>query len=106
MSESDCTHSAAALQPDEAAIGEGGESDTLELDYARCAEITRRASSNFYYAFMLLPAERRRALHAIYAFCRFVDDIAVDENVTEPVEMIAQRRAEIAIAFVCTPTRH
>ena len=45
-------------------------------DYARCAEITRQASSNFYYAFMLLPPERRRALYAVYAFCRFVDDIA------------------------------
>ena len=105
MSESDCTHSAAALQPDEAAIGEGGESDTLELDYARCAEITRRASSNFYYAFMLLPAERRRALHAIYAFCRFVDDIADDETVPEPVEMLAQWRAELDNVFAGTPTR-
>ena len=33
---------------------------------------------------MLLPAERRRALHAVYAFCRFVDDIADDESVREP----------------------
>jgi phytoene synthase len=50
----------------------------LEAAYARCAHITRSSSSNFYYAFMLLPAARRRAIYAVYAFCRFVDDIADD----------------------------
>ena len=50
----------------------------LNRAYARCARITRSSSSNFYYAFMLLPAARRRALYAVYAFCRFVDDIADD----------------------------
>ena len=32
---------------------------------------------------MLLPAERRRALYAVYAFCRFIDDIADDDAVAE-----------------------
>ena len=33
---------------------------------------------------MLLPLERRHALYAVYAFCRFVDDIADDDSMTDP----------------------
>lgn len=44
--------------------------------YAYCHRIARRSSSNFYHAFRLLPAERYDALCALYAFCRFMDDIA------------------------------
>ncbi len=68
----------------------------LRKDYARCASITRRSSSNFYYAFMLLPAERRQALYSVYAFCRFVDDIADDESVGRPAELLARWREELS----------
>jgi phytoene synthase len=81
-----------------------GRDELLALDYARCAEITRRASSNFYYAFMLLPMERRRALHAVYAFCRFIDDIA-DDGVATPEVMLARWRQEVVNIFQGTPTR-
>jgi phytoene synthase len=77
----------------------------LAEDYARCAAITRRSSSNFYYAFMLLPHERRRALHAVYAFCRFVDDIADDDTNTQPAAMLARWRDELHNVFAGTPTR-
>lgn len=77
----------------------------LEADYARCAEVTRRASSNFYYAFMLLPPERRRALYAVYAFCRFVDDIADDDSVYEPAAMLARWREELDNVYAGAPTR-
>lgn len=80
-------------------------SATLLLDYDRCAEVTRRASSNFYYAFMLLPAERRRALYAVYAFCRFVDDIADDESVAEPAELLRRWRDELERAYGGNPAR-
>lgn len=76
----------------------------LEEDYARCASITRHSSSNFYYAFMLLPAERRRALHAVYAFCRFVDDIADEESAGRPAELLARWRAELERVFSGSPT--
>ena len=66
-----------------------------EEDYARCAEITRQSSSNFYYAFMLLPAERRRALYAVYAFCRFVDDIADDGAAAQPALLLERWRMEL-----------
>jgi phytoene synthase len=78
---------------------------TREGDYARCAEITRRASSNFYYAFMLLPRERRRALYSVYAFCRFVDDIADGDGINNPAAMLARWREELNKVFVGTPSR-
>ena len=40
--------------------------------------MTRDASTNFYYAFLTLPLEKRQAIYATYAFCRLCDDI-VDE---------------------------
>ncbi|MGH7947613.1 MAG: presqualene diphosphate synthase HpnD [Candidatus Binataceae bacterium] len=80
-------------------------STTLARDYQRCAEVTRRASSNFYYAFMLLPAARRRALYAVYAFCRFVDDIADDDMVREPGELLRRWRDELDRVYGGGPTR-
>jgi phytoene synthase len=53
--------------------------------------ITRKSASNLALAFCLLPADRRRAMCALYAFCRAVDDVA-DED-TLPVE---QRREQLA----------
>jgi phytoene synthase len=76
----------------------------LREDYARCASITRRSSSNFYYAFMLLPAERRQALYSVYAFCRFVDDIADTESVGRPAELLARWREELERVFNGSPT--
>jgi phytoene synthase len=42
------------------------------------ARLTRESGTSFYYAFRLLPAEKRRAIYALYSFCRVVDD-CVDE---------------------------
>jgi 15-cis-phytoene synthase len=43
--------------------------------HRRCARITRSAAANFYYGIALLPPSKRRAMCAIYAFARRVDDI-------------------------------
>ncbi len=80
-------------------------SQAHEADYRRCAEITRRASSNFYYAFMLLPFERRRALYSVYAFCRFIDDIADTDGVSNPAEMLTRWREELDRVFRGSPSR-
>jgi 15-cis-phytoene synthase len=78
---------------------------SLEADYERCAQITRRSRSSFYYAFILLPPERRRALHAVYAFCRFIDDIADDESIREPALLLKRWREELDRVYAGTPTR-
>jgi 15-cis-phytoene synthase len=92
-------HPAKRIGP--AAAAPGG----LEADYARCALITREASSNFYYAFMLLPADRRSALYAVYAFCRFVDDIADEYSAREPQKLLARWRLELNRVYDGEPTR-
>ncbi|MBI2307521.1 MAG: presqualene diphosphate synthase HpnD [Rhodocyclales bacterium] len=43
-----------------------------------CQEKAASSGSSFYYSFLFLPPERRRAITALYAFCREVDDV-VDE---------------------------
>jgi squalene synthase HpnD len=63
------------------------------------------SGSSFYYAFLFLPAQRRAAITAFYAFCREVDDV-VDE-VTDPGvarTKLAWWQAEVAKAFAGQPT--
>ncbi len=43
-----------------------------------CQEKAAKSGSSFYYSFLFLPPEQRRAITALYAFCREVDDV-VDE---------------------------
>jgi phytoene synthase len=43
-----------------------------------CQQKAVASGSSFYYSFLFLPPERRRAITALYAFCREVDDV-VDE---------------------------
>lgn len=43
--------------------------------YEACEEITRSNSRSFYMASRFLPDEKRRAVRALYAFCRHTDDI-------------------------------
>ena len=43
-----------------------------------CQQKAASSGSSFYYSFMFLPANRRRAITALYAYCREVDDV-VDE---------------------------
>jgi hypothetical protein len=49
--------------------------------YQACEAITRQHSRTFYLASGLLPAGKRQAVRALYAFCRVSDDI-VDRSLT------------------------
>ncbi len=49
-----------------------------------CQEKAAASGSSFYYSFMFLPKEKRKAIVALYAFCREVDDV-VDECTDEQV---------------------
>jgi phytoene synthase len=70
-----------------------------------CQQKAAASGSSFYYSFLFLPAERRRAITAVYAYCREVDD-AVDE-VTDPSIAEAKLRwwhGEVAALFRGEPT--
>jgi phytoene synthase len=62
-------------------VGGGIETDKHLLDaaYRHCDAITRTHSRTFYMASSLLAPAKRRAVRALYAFCRVTDDL-VDEN--------------------------
>ena len=64
---------------------------TLARAYELCRAIAKREAKNFYYAFVALPAERRNAICAIYAFMRKADDLSDDESIS-----LAERRAHMA----------
>ena len=51
-------------------------STSIEEAFLECEEICRRASSTFFASFSALPFKKRRAVHAVYALCRYLDDIA------------------------------
>jgi phytoene synthase len=69
-----------------------------------CQQKAAQSGSSFYYSFLFLPPERRRAITALYAFCREVDDV-VDEIADPGVARakLAWWRQEIATAFDGTP---
>jgi phytoene synthase len=49
---------------------------TVEQAYAEVQRVTRARAKNFAYGIMVLPRDKRRAIAAIYAFAREVDDVA------------------------------
>ena len=69
-----------------------------------CQQKAAASGSSFYYSFLFLPPERRRAITALYAFCREVDDV-VDEATDENVARIklAWWRTEIGQLFRGNP---
>jgi phytoene synthase len=54
----------------------------LDRAYAECRAIAKREAKNFYYSFVALPAPRRNAICAIYAFMRKADDLSDDESIS------------------------
>jgi phytoene synthase len=63
------------------------------------------SGSSFYYAFLFLPAERRAAITAFYAFCREVDDV-VDNTADQSVAAakLVWWRSEVAQSFAGQPS--
>jgi len=72
------------------AAAAGGMSRELAESYRHCERITRRAARNFYWAFLLLRAEKRRSMCALYAFLREADDLV---DCDRPLD---ERRASLA----------
>ena len=70
-----------------------------------CQHKAAQSGSSFYYSFMFLPAERRQAITALYAFCREVDDV-VDEchDLSLAQTKLEWWRQEVARIYGGTPT--
>jgi len=79
------------------------EPERLTAAYRHCAEIVRKSGSSFAAAFWLLDRPQRRAIHAIYAFCRLADDIADDPALRgDRTLLLARWREELDAACAGT----
>ncbi len=70
-----------------------------------CQQKAAGSGSSFYYSFLFLPPERRRAITAVYAYCREVDDV-VDEvsDATAAEATLGWWRQEVGELFRGHPT--
>lgn len=67
-------------------------------------DLVRRSGTSFYWAIRMLPEEKRRAMFAVYAFCREVDDIADEPGETEAKSArLAAWREELERLFAGSP---
>jgi phytoene synthase len=70
-----------------------------------CQQKAAQSGSSFYYSFLFLPPERRRAITALYAFCREVDDTVDDcTDVSVAHSKLAWWRKEIGAMLDGNPT--
>ena len=73
---------------------------SVDAAYAEVERLTRREARNFAYGIRVLPRDQRRAISAIYAFARRVDDIADGEL---PVEQKRERLQSLRAALDAAP---
>ncbi len=74
----------------------------LEQSRLHCEAVARRRAKNFYYAFRLLPAVKRRAMCAVYAFMRECDDISDEPRAGGPAaarKALGDWRSQLAQAL-------
>jgi phytoene synthase len=76
----------------------------MNAHHQYCQDKAAASGSSFYYSFMFLPTERRRAITALYAYCREVDDV-VDECTDPGVARtkLAWWRDEVARLYAGKP---
>ena len=56
--------------------------NAVEQSYDYCRRVARTRAKNFYYSFLLLTAQQRKAMCAIYAFMRYCDDLSDEPGAT------------------------
>ena len=70
---------------------------TVDQSYHYCLQVARSRAKNFYYSFILLSAQQRKAMCAIYAFMRYCDDLSDEPGATRSA--VEQWRAEMEEAL-------
>ncbi len=56
--------------------------NAIDESYEYCRRVARSRAKNFYYSFVLLSAQQRKAMCAIYAFMRYCDDLSDEPGAT------------------------
>jgi len=73
--------------------------EDISAAYQHCEQVTRTQARNFSYGIRLLPGDKRRALSAVYAFARRVDDIG-DGTLPAADKLAALADARVRVAAV------
>jgi phytoene synthase len=66
------------------------DTEPLSAAYARCRELHKHHGRTYYLATRLLPAWKRRHVHALYGFTRYADEIVDRTEALRPAERAAQ----------------
>ncbi len=77
---------------------------TVDQSYQYCMKVARSRAKNFYYSFVLLSAQQRKAMCAIYAFMRYCDDLSDEPGATRAA--VDQWRADLEEALQGRFTEH
>jgi phytoene synthase len=75
----------------------------ISAAYRRCETITRQQAKNFAYGIALLPGDKRRALSAVYALARRIDDIG-DGALPAPEKLAALGETRVALTALAAGT--
>lgn len=80
--------------------------ETTPDPWAHVNRVVGQSSSSFVWGMRVLSGERRRAMYAIYAFCREVDDVADEPGeIEDKKRALADWREEIHCLYAGRPTR-
>ncbi len=78
--------------------------NTIDASYAHCVSVARQRAKNFYWSFILLPREKRRAMCAVYAFMRECDDLSDGDRAS--AEAMREWRADLDRTLAGKPAEH
>lgn len=82
-------------------------SEEIRGSYLQCREYTRRHAKSFYFASQVLPEAKRNAAYAIYAFCRYADNIVDAGNTnndnTRALRRLSALRDQLRYAYTHSP---
>ena len=67
------------------------ETPALERSHRYCHGVAKHHARSFYFASAALPREKKRAAYAVYAFCRYADDLVDRGAPTEGIETVLSR---------------
>jgi len=74
---------------------------SLEASYEHCRAVAKSRAKNFYYSFVLLDADRKNAMCAVYAFMRYCDDLSDEPGANRTA--MDRWRSGLDAAFAGTP---
>jgi len=76
---------------------------TIEQAYEHCRKVTFQHAKTFYFASLFLEKEKRKACYAVYAFCRYVDDLVdnapKESLIDDTVQLVEQWRIAIRSVY-------